>query len=144
MTRQKSPGPCGPGDRRDSESIVLCADFEICLGMRADGANLRGFQTGMDMTAVAALPLQLAVLQEHIAVLDVLSQLAIALLMLLLHSGNAFHHHSDGFKALFPGFLCHGGIHVGPLIVLAGSGIQQIGHRVRYSAIVQELDFRSL
>ena len=60
--------------------------------------------------------------------------------MLFLNGGHAFKQRRDGVEALFPGLLGEGGVHIGPLIMLTGSGIHQIFHGVRHGAALQELE----
>ena len=58
--------------------------------------------------------------------------------MLLLNFGNALEQIGDVVKALFPGGLGETGVHVGPLVVLAGGGVLQVVHRVA-NAPMEEL-----
>nr|MBU5881247.1 hypothetical protein [Vibrio cholerae O1] len=54
----------------------------------ANGANLRSLLANNDMATVAALPDAIAVTREDNALLDVLEQLAIALLVVTLDGEN--------------------------------------------------------
>ena len=56
--------------------------------MVANGANLRSLLANNDMATVAALPDAVAVTREDNALLDVLEQLAIALLVVTLDGAN--------------------------------------------------------
>ena len=38
------------------ESVILCVDFEVGLGMGAGGAKIRSFGSDDQMTTVAAFP----------------------------------------------------------------------------------------
>src|SRR5699024_10948121 len=55
-------------------SIILGLELKIGLGMGAHGANLRRGAAEVDVAAVAALPDVLAVLLEHLALLQVLQE----------------------------------------------------------------------
>ena len=94
--------------------------------MGADGAYDRGAGADVDVAAVAADPDLLAHAGEHLGVLDVLEQGAIALLVLLLDGGDALHLLGDGLKALLVRGLGELGVHLGPLVVLAGGGELQV------------------
>ena len=80
----------------------------------------------MDMAAVGTLPDHIAVSGEHQAPLHVGQQLAVTLLMLLLDLGNFGEQECDVVKALLLGLLGHGGVHIGPLVVLALSSGGQV------------------
>ena len=73
--------------------------------MCANGANLGCVLANVDVAAVAALPEHIAVAGEYDAALDVLEQLAVALLMLLLDRTNAVEQLCDVLKAFFACFL---------------------------------------
>ena len=102
--------------------VVLGVDFEVGLGMGADGADLRRGGAHDDMSAVAALPYLDLALGEDGGGLHVLKQGAISLLVLLLYGS----HHTEldcklgeafGLSSLGEAF-----VHIRPLEVLAVSG----------------------
>ena len=66
-------------------SIVLGLDFEVGLGMGADGADHGGLLAHDDVAAVAAFPDGVAFLGEDQLVLDIGQELQITSLMLLLN-----------------------------------------------------------
>ena len=78
------------------------------------------------MATVRALPYTVAIAAEHNGVLNILEQTAVALLMRLFDG--AYHFKLFGYlvKALLACLLGKGGIHVGPLIVLAIGSIGQV------------------
>ena len=91
----------------------------------APSARGCGGSTSPYVAAVAALPDHVAVPGEHQAALHIGQQLAVALLVLLLDLGHFLKQEGDVVEALLLGLLGHGGIHVGPLVVLAlSSGLQ--------------------
>ena len=91
------------------------------------------------MAAVAALPHTHAVAGEHQAALDVLAELQVPGLVLLLNLGNRFELRGDVVKTLFAGDLRKTCVHVGPLVVLAGGGVLEVGHGVGDGPAVQML-----
>src|SRR5699024_9324810 len=85
-----------------------------------------GAGANVDVAAVAAYPDLLAHAAEDLGLLDILEQGAVTLLVLLLDGGDALHLHGDGHKALLAGDLGELGVHLGPLVILAGGGQLQI------------------
>ena len=59
--------------------------------------------------------------------------------MLLLDLGHALEQLGDVVEALFPGGLGEAGVHVGPLVILAGGGVLQVVQGVA-DAVVEELE----
>ena len=104
---------------------------------RADG---RGLLTNLNVTAVAALPDFITIAGEHKAALNVGQQLAVALLVVLLHSGHTVKQHSQLLKALFTGFLGEGVVHVRPFVILAFCSILQVLHGAGDTTIMQSLE----
>ena len=94
--------------------------------MGAHGADLGGLLAHVDVAAVAALPDHVPVPGEHQAALHIGQQLAVAVLVLLLDLGHFLKQEGDVVEALLLGLLGHGGVHVGPLVVLAGGGGLQV------------------
>ena len=101
-------------------------DLEVSLRMGAGGADLGGGGANHDVTAVAALPNLDLALGEDLGHLHVLQQGAIALLMVLLHSGDETETGGQLMEALLLGGLGEAVIHIGPLVVLALGGGQQV------------------
>ena len=100
--------------------------LKVSLGISAYRADLRGLFAHADVPAVDALPHRVPVLGEDQALFQILGQLAVALLVLLLDFGYPLEQGGDVEEALLPGLLGHGGVHVGPLEVLAGGGGLQV------------------
>ena len=94
----------------------------------------------MDVAAVAALPHAHVVALEHLAGLDAGHQLAVALLVLLLDARHAVEQLGDVGEALLARHLGELGVHLGPLLVLAGSGVGEVLHRGGNGAAVQQLE----
>ena len=105
--------------------------------MEAAGANLRGLLADDHVTAVAADPDAVSVAREDHAVLDVLGELAIALLVVLLDGADHAELGSNFLEAFFVGFLGHAVVHVGPFEVLAGSSLFEVGDGVVQLASVK-------
>src|SRR5699024_734548 len=76
---------------------------------------------------------------EQTALFQQLLHLAVALLVLLLDGAHHAEQLGDALKALFLGGGGETGVHVGPLVVLAGGGVRQIGQGVGH-AVVQQLE----
>ncbi len=89
-------------------------------------ANFRSFLAEVDVSAVAADPGLFALAVEDFAFLDVLAQSFVALLVLLLDGGYAFEEVGNVVEAFFSGLFGEGGVHVGPLIVFAGSRVLEV------------------
>lgn len=97
--------------------------------MGADWTNFRSGLSDNDVSAVGALPYGISLAAEHDFVFNVLEQFAVAFLMVFLDGSHHFEFCCDSFKALFAGSLCKSGIHVGPFIVFARSGILEVFFR---------------
>ena len=108
--------------------------------MRADGAHLGSILADDDMAAVGALPDHVAVAGEHKAALNIRQQLAVAVFVLTLDLSHFFKQESQVVKALFLGVLRHLGIHIGPLVILALGGVQQVVGRAGNGVAVQRLE----
>ena len=94
--------------------------------MCADGAELRGLGADNDVAAVTALPnLNLALLKDLLG-LHVVQESAVSVLVALLDGCNAAELGSKLLEAFFFSFLGHTVIHIGPLEVLALSGVEKI------------------
>ena len=106
--------------------VVLGEELKVALRMSANGAKFGSFLTNHDVATVGALPDAVALAGEYYAVLNVLEQLAITLLVMLFDGTDHFKLGSNLFKTFFAGFLGEGGVHIGPLVVFAGSGISKI------------------
>ena len=102
--------------------------------MVADRANLGSLLANDNMAAVGALPDDIAVLREDTLVLDVVQQLAIALLMSLLDGSNALELLGNLDESLLTGLTSHAGIHICPFEVLTTSGSLEIGSGILDSA----------
>lgn len=87
--------------------------------MLAGGAFLRSFLALVHVTAVAALPVDLAVALEEAAALDSFEELAVACLMLGLYAGDHLESHGDLDESFLAGHLGCFGIEDCPLLVLA-------------------------
>ena len=124
------PGQAG----NDEKLIIFRLELEVALGVVTDGADRGSFLADDDVAAVGALPDAVALAGEHDGVLDVLEELAVALLVLFLDLAHHAELGSNLLEALFLRFLGHAGVHVRPLVVLAGSGVGQVlgsrGHAV--------------
>ena len=108
------------------KSIVFLADLEVALRMRADRAGSRSLGTHDEVTAVAALPHGHLALLEDLLHFHVAQQGAIALLVGLFDLGDQTELRSQLLEALFLSFLGHAVVHIGPLVVLAVGGRQQV------------------
>ena len=97
--------------------------LEVAQRVGANGANLRSLLANNDMATVAALPDAVAVAREDNALLDVLDQLAVALLVVTLDGANHTELSGNLLEALLVGLLGHTIVHVRPLIVLASGSI---------------------
>lgn len=107
-------------------SIVLLADFKIDLRVVADWADIGDFGADHDVTAVAALPYLLLVLDEDLLDLNVVKQSTVAYLVVFLNSGNATEHSGQIGEALDLGGTCKAFLHIRPLVVLAYIGNSQV------------------
>ena len=103
-------------------SIVFSLQLEIIPGMGADGAYLGGLLAHMDVATVGALPNHVAIAGEDNAALHVGQQLQVAFLVLLLDLGDLLKQESDMVEAFLLGLLGHGGVHIGPLVILTLCG----------------------
>ena len=113
--------------------------------MVTDGADGGGLLADDDVAAVGALPDAVALAGEDDAVLDVLEELAVALLVLFLDLAHHAELGGDLLEAFFLRFLGHAGVHVRPLVVLAGSGVGQVLHSRGHAVVeVFEPDLRVL
>ena len=93
----------------------------------------------MDVAAVGADPHVLAVAGKDLALLQVLEQLVVALLVLLFDLADRLEQVGDAGEALLAGDLGELGVHLGPLIALAGGGVLEVLGRSGHGAVVQEL-----
>ncbi len=107
-------------------SIVLCADFEVSLGMSAYGANIGSLYAQYHVAAVTAFPKGYAALLENFLGFNIVEKLAIALLVGLLNSCNAAELSCQLQEAFLFGIGCHAVIHVGPLIVFALGCVEEV------------------
>ena len=87
--------------------------------MVADGADLRGVLADDDVSAVAAFPDREVIADEDDAFLDVVQELAVALLMVLFDGSDHAEFRGDLLEAFFIGDLGEAIVHVGPFVVLA-------------------------
>ena len=87
--------------------------------MEADRTNIGGIGANDDMAAVAALPDADATLVEDLGCLDVAQQGTISLLMMLLDGCHAPELLGQLMETLLVSLAGKGGVHAGPLIVLA-------------------------
>ena len=101
-------------------------NFEISLGMIAGGAYIGSLSTDHDMTAVAAFPNLDLALGKDLSGFNVLKQSAVTLLVVLLDGGDKTELGSQLGEAFLLGGLSEAGVHVGPLVVFAFSGVQQV------------------
>ena len=130
---------------RDDGLVVLRLELEVALRVVTDGADGGSLLADDDVAAVGALPDAVALAGEDNAVLDVLQELAVALFVLLLDLAHHAELGRDLLESFFFRFLRHAGVHVRPLVVLAGRGVGEIlygrGHPVMQ---VLEPDLRML
>ena len=91
------------------------------------------------MSAVSTLPYHITLAREYYCILDVLQQLAIALLMVLLDSPHLFKFLGNLVKAFFTSLLSHASIHISPFEVLTVSRIRQIRFSVTHATAIQIL-----
>ena len=94
--------------------------------MVAYGADFGSLGAHYQVAAVAAFPQGDTGLLKDGLGLDVVQQGAVALLVGLLDGGNTAELLGQSMEALFFGVLSHAVIHIGPLVVLALSGVQQV------------------
>ena len=94
--------------------------------MCADGAYLRSELADHDVATVAALPDALIVAREDDTALEVADELLVALLVVLLDGTYHAELGSDLLEALFVSVFSHAVVHVGPLVVLTGSGSLEV------------------
>ena len=94
--------------------------------MSAGGADLRSLGADHQMTAVTALPnLDLALLEDS-GGLHVVQQSAVSLLVRLLDGGNQTELGGQSVEALLVSGLGKALVHIGPLVVLALGGVEQV------------------
>ena len=108
--------------------------------MVADGADFGSVLAHYNVAAVGTLPNAIAVATEDYLVFDVFEQLAVALFVVLLNGSHHIKLGSDGCETFFASYARKLGVHVGPLIVFAGSSIGQVVGGGRNFAIVQNLE----
>ena len=94
--------------------------------MVADGTYLGSLLADGDVAAVAAFPDLYAALFKGLLLLHVAQELAVALLVRLLDGRNAAELRRQLREALFLGLGRHALVHVGPLVVLALRGVEQV------------------
>ena len=111
------------------KSVILSVHFEISLRMGTDRADFGGFFTDHDMTAVAALPYLYLALGENLLHLNILQQSAVTLLVMLLNGGDPAELGGQSVETFLIGNLRKFRVHIGPLVVLSGSGGSQIFFR---------------
>ena len=97
--------------------------------MIAHGALLGRFRALDDGSAVAALPLVLADAHPDLAGLDILRELAVAFLVMCLDLRDLAELEGDVGEALGLGLVSHALVHVGPLLMLARCGGEEILRR---------------
>ena len=114
--------------------------MEVGLRVVTDGTYLGRLLANHNVSAVAALPDYVAILGEYALLLDVIQELAIALLVLLLDFGHALKLLGYLVEAFLASLLGHAGIHVGPLEVLAISGCLKILGGALDSSAFQQLE----
>ena len=109
------------------ESVVFSGDFEIALGVIADGADFGSLGADHNMAAVAAFPDFDLALFDHLLHLNVLQQGTVAFLVMLFDCGNTAELRGE-FRESFL-FRCFGEgfVHIGPLLVFTvGRGGQVV------------------
>ena len=124
--------------------IILGVQFEIGLGMSADGANLRRLGSHHDMTAVAALPYLHFAAGKDLLGLHVAQQRPVALLMMLLNGSHAPEFGSQLREAFFLRSLGKAVVHVCPLVVFPIGGSRQILGRITNAPQFLEPQLRML
>ena len=105
---RKSFAALRPGNNpmfNQSVLVILRQKLEIGLRVGAHGAKLRGFLAHDDVTTVDALPDALAIATENEVTLHILQQLAVALLVGLLHRSHAVKEGGDVVKPFLAGLL---------------------------------------
>ena len=118
------PAPC----LSRQKLIVLLLGFEVSLRMLAGGAELGSLLGLDDETAVAALPPDLAVALEEIAVREAAQQLQVTALVLGLDGGDHLEGRGDLDEALLLGDFGEFALEDVPLLLLAlGCGLQVLG-----------------
>ena len=106
--------------------IIFCMNFKIALGMVAGGANLRGFLTHDDVTAVAALPHLDLAFGEDLRRLYIAQQGAVTLLMVLFDGSDQTETLCQLVETLLIGGFGKAVVHIRPLVVLALSGGEKV------------------
>jgi len=80
-----------------------------------------------DMPAVGSLPNLVALSAEYQATFNILQEVKIALLMVLLNGSNHFKEGGNLVETFLTGFFGETNIHLGPLVMLAGGSILEVG-----------------
>ncbi len=83
----------------NSALVIFGADLKVLAAVSAHRAHLGRFGADVDVAAVAALPHVHVVALEHLARVDALDQLAVALLVLLLNRSDAVEQLGEGIEA---------------------------------------------
>ena len=95
--------------------------------MRADRALLGSLFALENGAAVAALPAVFAYTLPDFTLLDVLNELAVPFFVMRLDFGHLGKENRKLFEAFGLGLFGETLVHIGPLLVLAGGGREQIG-----------------
>ena len=131
--------PSRPSSCQRQALVVHHLLLKVRLRVVAHRAHLGRLGTHMQVPAVQALPHLHALALKHLARLNALDKLVVALLVSLLHGTDATELLGDLGKALLLGGLGELVVHRGPLVVLACSGITQVVQGVGNGAVVQIL-----
>lgn len=107
-------------------SVVFRVDLEIALRMIARRAHIRSLGAHDDVTAVAAFPDFYLALFEDLHGFHIGQQLAVAFLVMLFNGGNQAEFCGQLRESLFFRGLGKAVVHVGPLVIFALGGVQQV------------------
>ncbi len=98
--------------------------------MIAYRAQFRGFAADIDMSAVTALPAILSDTYPNFTGLNILKKFEVTLLVMFLDFSDTLKLKGNILKAFGTCLLGKLTVHLSPLLVLAGCGSSEIGHRI--------------
>ena len=108
--------------------------------MIAYGALDRCLLADNDVSAVRALPNCVAIAGEYEVALYVRKKLAVSLLVMLLDLADLLKEECDAGEALFLRYASKLCVHIGPLVVLALSGVEKVYRCGGNLAVVKKLE----
>ena len=120
--------------------VILGFDLEEGLRMGADGANSGRLFADDDVAAVTALPYCIAVFREDELAFDIGEQFAIAVFVSFFDGADHFEELGDVIEAFFASFFRKRGIHIGPFVVFALSGVEKVFGSRRDFVVVEAFE----